>query len=109
MPIDKVAYVTEVGVEGTTTPNNIKGRPPGNSDSGALTLAVVPLKEEGEESKKNTNEGTSSVWINTTEERDTSVDPSLCGFAILIRETKLDAAVFGAVTNSITFGGHSLS
>ncbi|WP_285885181.1 S8 family serine peptidase [Cytobacillus oceanisediminis] len=103
---DKAVHAMEAGAEGIIIFNNTKGRFFGNLDSGVPIPVAALSKEEGEELKKNINEGRLLARTNIIEERDILADFSSRGPVTSTWEIKPDVVAPGVAINSTIPGGY---
>ncbi|WP_282141165.1 S8 family serine peptidase [Cytobacillus oceanisediminis] len=103
---DKAVQAMEAGAEGIIIFNNTKGRFFGNLDSGVPIPVAALSKEEGEELKKNINEGRLLARTNIIEERDILADFSSRGPVTSTWEIKPDVVAPGVAINSTIPGGY---
>ncbi|WP_286676831.1 S8 family serine peptidase [Cytobacillus oceanisediminis] len=103
---DKAVHAMEAGAEGIIIFNNTKGRFFGNLDSGVPIPVAALSKEEGEELKKNINEGRFLARTNIIEERDILADFSSRGPVTSTWEIKPDVVAPGVAINSTIPGGY---
>ncbi|WP_436374137.1 S8 family serine peptidase [Cytobacillus sp. BC1816] len=103
---DKAVHAMEAGAEGIIIFNNTQGRFFGNLDSGVPIPAAALSKEEGEELKRDINEGRHLARTNIIEERDILADFSSRGPVTSTWEIKPDIVAPGVAINSTIPGGY---